>query len=196
MRDRIAPIFAILLLLVVVGTSYWYARTMRIPRAAPPPAPGTPDVMVDRVVITQFDMHGVARNKLFAERLIHFEENDNVELASPRLVSLRPDQPQVDARAQRARIENAGEKVHMLGSVLLTRAAAPGEPAMRLSTEYLLAQPDLDRFSTDKPVEMERGTSTIQAQSMVFDNIARTVEFAGDVHGSFAPPPAAPGTRP
>src|SRR5262247_2739587 len=144
MRDRIAPIAAILLLIIVVGTSYWYSRMMRIPRAAPPPAPGTPDVVVERVVITQFDVHGLARNKLFAERLTHFEENDNVELASPRLVSLRPDQPQVDARAKRARVENAGERVHMMGSVLLTRAGTAGEPALRLSTEYLLALPDVD----------------------------------------------------
>ena len=191
MRDRIAPLFAIILLTVVVGTSYWYSRVMRIPRAAPPPTPGTPDVVVERVVITQFDVHGVARNKLFAERLTHFQENDNIELASPRLVSLRQDQPQVDARAQRARIENAGERVHMMGSVLLTRAAAAGEPPMRLSTEYLLALPDVDRFSTDRAVEMERGQSTINAQSMLYDNIARTIDFQGDVRGNFAPPPTA-----
>jgi len=191
MRDRIAPLAAIILLTIVVGTSYWYSRMMRIPRSAPLPAPGTPDVVVERVVITQFDAHGMARNKLFAERLTHFEENDNVELASPRLVSLRPDQPQVDARSVRARVENAGERVHMMGSVLLTRAATAGEPALRLSTEYLLALPDLDRFSTDKPVEMERGPSTINAQSMSYDNIARTIDFQGDVRASFISPPAA-----
>ncbi|HYS14163.1 MAG TPA: LPS export ABC transporter periplasmic protein LptC, partial [Burkholderiaceae bacterium] len=107
------------------------------------------------------------------------------------LVSLRPDQPQLDARSMRARVENAGERVHMMGSVLLTRAAAAGEPALRLSTEYLLALPDLDRFSTDKPVEMERGPSTISAQSMTYDNIARTIDFQGDVRASFISPPAA-----
>lgn len=194
MRDRIAPLAAIFLLTLVVGTSYWYSRVMRIPRAAPPPTPGTPDVVVERVVITQFDVQGLARNKLFAERLTHFQESDNIELASPRLVSLRPDQPQVDARAQRARIENAGERVHMMGSVLVTRAAAGGEPALRLSTEYLLALPDLDRFTTDRPVEMQRGPSTINAQSMVFDNISRTIDFAGEVRASFAQP--APGAQP
>ena len=71
-----------------------------------------------------------------------------------------------------------------------------GEPALRLSTEYLLALPDLDRFSTDKPVEMERGTSTIKAQSMVYDNIARRIDFQGDVRGSFAAAPAAPEAKP
>ncbi len=167
---------------------------MRIPRSAPAPKPGTPDVVVDRVVITQFDAQGLARNKLFAEKLTHYDVSDNIELASPRLVSLRPDQPQVDARAQRARIENAGEKVHMMGSVLLTRSATASEPPMRLSTEYLLALPDQDRFSTDKPVQMERGPATVTASSMVYDNIARTVDLQGDVKGTF--PQIAVGAKP
>lgn len=195
MRDRIAPLLAIVLLTIVVGTSYWYSRMMRVPRAAPRPAPGTPDVVVEHVVITQFDVHGVARNKLFAERLTHYPANDNIELASPRLVSLRPDQPQLDARAQRARVENAGERIQMMGSVLVTRAAAAGEPALRLSTEYLLALPDLDRFSTDRAVEMERGSSTINAQGMTYDNIARTIDFRGDVRGTFTSQPRADAAR-
>lgn len=195
MRDRIAPLAAVLLLTVVVATSYWYARAMRAPRGTPPPRPGTPDVEVEHVVITQFDAQGLARNKLFAERLLHFRENDNIELTSPRLVSLRPDQPQVDARAQRARVENAGERVILTGSVLLTRAADAQDPALRLSTEYLLALPDRDRFSTDRPVEVDRGQTKITAHSMVFDNISRTIEFQGDVQASFSGAPAA-GPRP
>ncbi|HXF46206.1 MAG TPA: LPS export ABC transporter periplasmic protein LptC [Burkholderiaceae bacterium] len=187
MRDKLAPLAAIVLLTVVVATSYWYARAMRKPAAAPPPAPGTPDFVVERVVITQFDAGGGARHRLFAERLTHYLENDEIELASPRLVSLQPDRPQVEARARRARLENAGERVHLIGSVSLTRAAGPGEPALRLATDYLLALPDLDRYSTDRTVEVERGTSTITAQSMVYDNIARTIEFAGDVRASFYP---------
>jgi lipopolysaccharide export system protein LptC len=194
MRDKLAPLAAIVLLTIVVATSYWYARAMRKPGAAPPPAPGTPDFVVERVVITQFDASGGARHRLFAERLTHYLENDEIELASPRLVSLQPDRPQVEARAQRARVENAGERVHLLGSVRLTRAPGAGEPALRLATEYLLALPDVDRYSTDRPVEVVRGESIITAQSMVFDNIARTLEFAGDVRASFVPD-AAEGKR-
>ena len=61
---------------------------------------------------------------------------------------------------------------------------------MRLSTEYLLALPDRDQFSTDRPVEMERGRSTINAQSMVYDNIARTIDFQGDVRAKFIATPS------
>jgi hypothetical protein len=37
---------------------------------------------------------------------------------------------------------------------------------------------------------MERGQSTINAQSMVYDNIARTIDFQGDVRAKFATTPS------
>ncbi|MCX8003494.1 MAG: LPS export ABC transporter periplasmic protein LptC [Burkholderiaceae bacterium] len=189
MRDRLAPLAAILLLTVVVATSYWYARALRKPTAAPPPPPGTPDFVVERVVITQFDATGRARHKLYAERLTHFLETDDIELTAPRLVSLRPDQPQVQVRAQHGRVENAGERLHLRGAVEVTREAGAGQPALRLASEYLLALPDLDRYWTDQPVQVAYGDSVITARAASFDNLARTVEFDGDVRARFVAPP-------
>ncbi len=191
MREKIAPALAILLLAIVATTSYWYSQVLRRPQPVPRAAPGTPDFFVERVVITQFDALGRARHKLFADKLTHYLENDNIELASPRLVSLRPDQPQLDVRSRNALVEEAGERVHMLGSVVATRAGTGDEPPMRFTSEYLLALPDSDRFSTDQPVTMERGASTVRARAMQYDNITRVVDFRGDVRAVFAPGPSA-----
>jgi LPS export ABC transporter protein LptC len=188
MRDRLTMLVAIFLLAAVAATSFWYSRALRRPPAADRPAPATPDFVVDRLVLTQFDEAGRAKHKLFAERLTHFSENDDIELANPRLVSLRPDRPQIEARAQRARVENAGERVHLRGSVVLTRTADGPEPPLRLTTEYLLANPDYDRYSTDRPVQIERGPDRMQANSMELDNIARTTRLDGDVKTQLAPP--------
>jgi lipopolysaccharide export system protein LptC len=191
MRDRLTTIIAIVLLAAVTATSYWYARTLRMPKSISVTAPGTPDFEADKLVITQFDAEGRAKNKLFADRLLHYTENDNVDLTSPRLVSLRPDQPQIEVRAQRAQLENAGEKVHLHGEVDVRRAAFDDTPALRVTTDYLLALPDVDRYSTDRPVEVERGAARIRADGgMQLDNIARTARFDGNVRMLL--PPAAP----
>jgi lipopolysaccharide export system protein LptC len=186
MRDRISMSIAILLLAAIAATSYWYSRVIRTPVLAERIAPGTPDFVVERIALTQFDAIGRAKNKLFAARLTHFAETEDVELEAPRLVSLLPDRPQVEARAATARVDNGGERLHMRGNVVITRAAGPDAPPMQLATEYLLAVPDDDRYSTDQPVEVKRGASTIRARGMVFDNIARTLEFSGGVESSFA----------
>ncbi len=188
MRDRLTMLIAIALLAAVTATSFWYSRALRRPPAVQPVAPGTPDFVVDRLVLTQFDAAGRARHKLFAERLTHFAENDDIELASPRLVSLRPDRPQIEARAQRAYVENAGARVHLRGSVLLTRAPFDGQPSLRIATEYLLALPDEDHYSTDQPVELERGPDRMRADAFALDNIARTTQLAGNVRTELAPP--------
>lgn len=187
MRERLAQIVAVVLLAAVTATSFWYSRALRRPPAAMQPAPGAPDFVVERLVLTQFDEAGRARNKLFAERLAHYADTDAIEVASPRLVSLRPDRPQVEARAHSARVENAGSRVHLRGSVVLTRAAGDGEPPLKLATEYLLALPDEDRYLTDKPVEIERGADRMRADSMELDNIARTARLAGNVRAELAP---------
>lgn len=191
MRDRLTTVIAILLLAAVTATSYWYARTLRMPKSITVTAPGTPDFEADKLVITQFDAAGRAKNRLFADRLLHYNENDNVDLTSPRLVSLRPDQPQVEVRAQRAQLENAGEKVHLQGEVDVRRAAFGDTPALRVTTDYLLAIPDVDQYSTTRPVDVERGTARIRADGgMQLDNIARTARFNGNVRMLL--PPAAP----
>lgn len=188
MRDKLTLLIAIVLLAGVTATSYWYARSLRLPAGVALVRPGTPDFEADKIVITQFDNEGRAKNKLFAERMLHFGETDDVELLRPRLLSLRPDQPQVEVRAERGRVENAGEKVHLHGQVVVTRAAHAEVPALRVDTTYLLALPDLDRYSTDQPVAVERGAARISAQQgMLIDNIARTAQFNGQVQMSLPP---------
>ncbi len=187
MRERITVIIAIMLLSVVTATSYWYSVSLNRSEVTAPLAPGTPDVIVDKLVLTQFDAQGRARLKLFGEKLAHYPENDDIEVTRPVMVSLRPDQPRIEVSARSARLENAAERVHLKGNVVLKRAAFGAEPPMRLTTEYLLALPDEDCYMTDRPVKLERGNSSTHAGSMDFKNIERTVDLGGSVHSVFAP---------
>jgi LPS export ABC transporter protein LptC len=193
MRDKLTLLIAIVLLSSVTATSYWYARSLRVPPNVNIMRPNSPDFETEKLVITQFDAQGRAKYKLFANKLVHFGETDDVELSAPRLVSLRPDRPQVEVRAERGRVENTGEKVHLHGDVVLTRTATAGMPALRLDTPYLLALPDEDKYSTDQPVLVQRGVQSISAQQgMAIDNIARTAQFDGSVQIKLpATPPAA-----
>lgn len=179
MRDRLMQAVAILLLAVLAAGSAWYARVLRQPAGVAVATPGVPDFTARQVVLTQFDAQGQARFRLAADTMRHYVEDDRVEMQAPRIVSLNPERPQVEARARTGRIDNLGERVHLDGDVVLTRAADARTPPMRLTTEYLLAWPDRDRYETDRAVRIERGGSTVEARGMVLDNIARTAEFAG-----------------
>ena len=89
--------------------------------------------------------------------------------------------------ARTALVENAGERVHLEHSVVLTREGRDGEAPLRVTTEYLLALPDKDLYSTDRPVEIERGAGRTRANQMVIDNIARTLDAVGSVRTLIPP---------
>lgn len=187
MRDRLTMLIAAVLLAVVTVTSYWYSREMRRPTARTAPTPGAPDFIVDHVVMTQFDDRGQARYKLFAEELSYFNENDDIDLTRPRLVSLLPDQPQLQASSARARVTNAGAKVLMQGDVLLQRAAAANRPALTIRTERMTAIPDEERFSSDVPVQIEQGGTRLAGAAMEYDNLIRVLTVSGGLRGEMAP---------
>jgi len=187
MGERISSWFAVLLLFVVLVTSYWYAQTLRLAPAADGGRGGEVDFYAEDVALTGFDAAGRPHYRLFADRMTHFGNNDDVDLVKPRLLSMRPDQPQVQATALAAHAQNNAQTVHLYGNVVITRAAGGTQDAMRLETESLTAVPDDDHFWTDAPVRLQSGRSVISGKGMDFDNVARRVELRGDVTGSFPP---------
>jgi lipopolysaccharide export system protein LptC len=188
MRDRIASVIAIVLLAMVAGTSYWYSRSLQAGPGGPEVLRPSVDADADQVTLIQFDSLGRAKFKLFADRMTHYARNDDADLVNPRLVSLRPDEPRMEAVARMAHMENAGEKVRLSGDVVLTRASPQGRAPLRVRTQVLTAWPDQDRYATDQPVVVDRGADTIRAHGMQLDNVAQRVEFLGEVVDTISPP--------
>ena len=187
MRDRITAFIAILLLASLAGVSYWYSQTTRLTKIGAPVSREGPDFVANGVTVTQFDATGRATNRLHASELMHFAADDHSELSQPRLISLRPDQPQLEARAKSANVERGGERVLLSGDVVVTRA--PGRDCaspMQLRTQQLTAIPDLDRYSTDAAVEVEQGDSVVRSIGMDYDNVQRVVKFRSRVRGTIA----------
>ena len=192
MRDRITAIIAVLLLAALAGASYWYSHATRYQTTPVPVSREGPDFIADMVVFTQFDKEGRATNRLLAETLSHFPSDDRVEVTRPRLVSLRPDQPQLDVKAQRALVEKGGQRVTMNDNVVVTRAAGGvNDPGMRMTTERLVALPDEEKYSTDVLADFERGGSRISSIGMDYDHLTRIVRFHNRVRGSVEPAAAA-----
>ena len=187
MRDRITAFVAILLLASVAGVSYWYSQTTRFAKVPAAVSREGPDFVVNGVTVTQFDSAGRATSRLHANQLTHFANDDRSELVQPRLLSVRPNQPQVEARSKSALVESGGERVLLFGDVVVTRAPGADNAPMQLRTERLIAAPDLDRYSTDAPVEIERADSVIRSIGMEYDNVQRTVKFHSQVRGTIAP---------
>ena len=187
MKDRITAFIAIVLLASLAGVSYWYSQTTRFKKIATPVSREGPDFVAHGVTMTQFDETGRATNRLHAGEVMHFAADDHSELSQPRLISLRPGQPMLEARAKSANVEGGGERVLLSGDVVVTRAPGKdGAPPMQLRTQQLTAIPDLDRYSSDAEVEIEHGDSVVRSIGMDYDNVQRLVKFRSRVRGTIA----------
>ena len=187
MKDRITAFIAIVLLASLAGVSYWYSQATRLKKISTPVSREGPDFVVNGVTLTQFDETGRATNRLHAAELMHFAADDHAELAQPRLISLRANQPQLEARAKNANVEAGGEHVLLSGDVVVTRAPGrDGSPPMQLRTQQLTAIPDLDRYSTDVAAEIDNGDSVVRSVGMDYDNVQRVIKFRSQVRGTLA----------
>ncbi len=187
MKDRITAFIAIVLLASLAGISYWYSQSTRLKKISSPVSLEGPDFVANGVTLTQFDETGRATNRLHAAELMHFAADDHSELSQPRLISLRLNQPQLEARAKSARVESGGERVLLSGDVVVTRAPGrDGSPPMQLRTQQLTAIPDLDRYSTDVAAEIEDGDSVVRSIGMDYDNVLRVIKFRSQVRGTLA----------
>jgi lipopolysaccharide export system protein LptC len=185
--ERLASWFAVALMAVVLVTSYWYAQTLRAGDAQGAARIGSVDFFAEGIALTGFDATGRPKYRLYADRMTHFGNSDDVDLVKPRLLSMRADQPQVQASALVAHASNNAQTVQMRGNVVVTRDASGGRPALRLQTEELSAVPDEDRFWTDAPVLLQSGHNVLRARGMDFDNVARRIDLRAEVVGDFAP---------
>lgn len=188
LRDRFTAIVGIVLLLGLAGATYWYSLRTQFEGMSHPSAPDAPDFIASNIVLTQFDTEGRAQRKLFASELTHYPD-DRFDVVEPRMLSLRPDEPQLEVNAREARVENGGERAQLTGAVRVTRAATATEPALRFDTETLTVLPDQERYFTDAPVSMVRGTTSARGTGFDFNNISRTVQLKSQVQTVLVPSP-------
>jgi len=194
-RDWILRGVAIVFLALIALTSYWYSLVIRKPQGLTKPPVGAPDFVVNDLTMTQFDDIGRAKYRLFAQTLRHFGQSEDIVLTEPRLVTLYPDRPQVDAQANHAQVDDAGTFVLMTGAVRLIREARARSRQLALYTETLNAWPEEDRYATGARGRIERGTGTAvdvtEADQVRLDNARQWLEFEGQVQTMIAPTPGA-----
>jgi LPS export ABC transporter protein LptC len=187
MGERVASWSAILMMLIVLGASYWYAQTLRGQDASDTGRIGQVDFFAEKIALTGFDSRGRGHYRLFADRLDHFGSSDNVDLVNPHLLSLRTDEPLMQTTARTAHVFNNAETVEMVDDVVVTRAADGTRPPMRLDTDVLFMAPDDDHFWTDRPVLLHDGDWTMSGVGMDFDNLTRHMVLETNVLGKFPP---------
>ncbi|MFA7664894.1 MAG: LPS export ABC transporter periplasmic protein LptC [Burkholderiaceae bacterium] len=189
--DRFAATLSVLLLAVLAAGSYYLAEISRRMTQAPvvDPLRHEPDYFVENVVFTRVDAAGQPAFRLSADRMLHYPDDQSTEYSNPTVISLDPSQPTLRMVSDTGVSSADGIETRLRGNVVLTRDATPQEPMMTVRTDYLVIYSDTEIARTDRPVTIERGTSTLTGVGMEFNNSTRSLTVASRVRGLWQPAP-------
>jgi len=179
--ERLFPLFV---LAVLAGLTFWLERLSQ-PRAEATDdrQRHDPDFYVDGLQLRRFDDEGRLQYSLFAQRMVHYPDDDTTEVLAPRLSWHRA--PVQVLSADRATIDGPGETVILEGNVQLTRPATRQALAMTVQTPVLTVHPERETVHTEAPVVLTQGRSRIEGQGLIADR--QRAVLGGPARGTLYP---------
>lgn len=159
-------LIALLLLLLVVGGSWWLAERSKKPAGREPALAHTPDFYLEGFSATVMGRSGRPEQRLVAERMTHYPDDDSTELNEPTLTLFDAEKPPWQVNSERGWLSGDGELLLLQGEVRIDRNSAPGIRPMHLVTRDLRVQPRQNYLETDAPVSAVSNSSRLAADGM------------------------------
>jgi lipopolysaccharide export system protein LptC len=189
--DRIAAIFSLILLAGLAMSSFYLAeqasrQTVEIPKA-PPTAT---DYFATGFSLTRLNKQGEAVFRLTAKKMSHVPLDDTSEFEEPVVLSLRPDRTKVKITAAKGSAMADADLVTLLGDVHFQRAADQQREELNVRGPKMLVNMADEIATSDQPVNMALGASTMSGTGFYFNNETRQVRLDANVRGLL--PPAKP----
>lgn len=174
------------LLIVLAVTSSWLSFRAQKPAVLPASAEEKRhiDYYLEGVSIIAMDEYGKPQQRLYAQAMEHFEDNDTVLVSQPRLQMATTEQARWQLSSKTGELSSAHDKVMFQGEVTLRHEAGSG-PALTLSTETLHYDLQQQVAQTDQPLRIEQGRNSIQATGMTLDLQAQTLTLLSKVQGHY-----------
>ncbi|GAB3628617.1 LPS export ABC transporter periplasmic protein LptC [Pandoraea terrae] len=203
-RASPASLIAAALLAAIAAGTYWMVQ-----RTLPSGGDSTPyvkrhipDYYADSLVISMLSPTGQTQYRVNAVHLVHFEDDATTAMTLPAVRAFTPDQPEVTATGKRGTLNADMSIVDLYDDAVVTRQPGPRDPEMHALSEHFQVLVNEDIVRTEKPVQLFRGQSVMNASGMIFNNTTRAVQLLGNVRGTIQPaelgarPPAPAGAKP
>jgi lipopolysaccharide export system protein LptC len=193
-RDQLSTwLPALLMMLFALGT-WWLVRSApKIPAADGARAVSKePDYFMRQFRVRSFDPAGRMTSDLTGVEGHHFPVTDSLEVKDPHMRSIDEQGRTTVATALRGVSNSDGSEIQLFGNAVvvrqpITRADGTVVPQVEFRGEYLHAFVNEDRVSSDKPVELLRGSDRFIGDQFDYDNRTGVAELKGRVRGVIQP---------
>jgi len=189
LRDALSAYLPALLMALLALATWWLVKNTPLPGEAPEPAPPRheADYSMRSFTVQRFAKEGPLRVQIEGAVLHHFPDTDTLEIEEVRIRAIGPNGRLTLASARRAIANGDASEVQLVGGAQVTREPMGGEPAIRMTSEFLHAFLDRERVRSHLPVIVRRGATEIRADAFEYDHLSRVIDFRGRVRATIAP---------
>jgi len=180
MGVRLHHVFPIFVLSAVAAGSIWLEKVTGTGEARQrTEVTGGPDLIVEQMSITKFDINGVPKYFLDAREMQHYPGEAQARLTSP-VVNMIEDPMHMRWSSETALTHDSAEQVDLAGNVRGERTVE-GEPTMYFASESLTVWPDTESARSDTRVTITRDGSTASGDRMTAENVFGALTLTGNV---------------
>jgi lipopolysaccharide export system protein LptC len=193
MSERLTAWFPLLLLAALAGLTFWLDRFVQPPgNSHGAAARHDPDYVVDGLSAVRMASDGSVKHSLFADRMVHYPDDDTTHLRLPRFVSYATAQAPVTITAREALVSREGENIYFHDNVIVTRAPYAERSELRMRTNYLHVIPDENIAKTDRAVTITDANTTVQAVGLELNSETQVLRLLSRVKGTYHDPNKSP----
>ena len=169
----------LLILLGVMGASYWYVRKdMANQPAAQAKQTDKIDGFAKEIELTQTNETGKLMYHATLQNIEHFG-NDDINGQSIVLISNAKGQPKVVVKADQAQWHTQQQTVTLTGNIELLRESANPSESMGIKTQSMQVDMMHGMASSDDAFEMHQGNSTLTGKGFRYDYQLRDLTMGG-----------------
>lgn len=112
------------------------------------------DTFFNQASIINFNEDGLPKSKIIGEQLLHYPDEEDVEITNPRVTFFRDKGSPVLISADRGWINRPGTRVFLKGHTTIIREQSPLNKFSQLETPELTIWPNKEYAETDKLVKI------------------------------------------
>ncbi len=142
--------------------------------------------MHDLTTITM-NQDGSPKNKLFADYMAHYPDDDTTELIKPKIEMFQPEKPPITITADKGWVTKDNEAILLIGETTLTQLDAEGARKLRIITSDVRVLVDQEYIETDKATTILGKKTIIKSTGMNAYLGENRIELLTNVHTKILP---------
>ena len=184
MKNQVNHLLPVALMLLLGGMTFWLQHAIESPPATESANNGhVPDAIGKKVIIARLDQRGIAQYHLTADRMVHYPDDDSMELTEPRFLKKDSD-AELTVMASRGVVNQEIKEARFYDNVQLVRRPLTGDP-MQIHTQYMQVFLERGIARTDRAVTIINGLSTVSGTGMEYERDTGRLSLLSAVKGSF-----------